>query len=139
MAEKRAIPAKLRQFVRDRAAGRCDYCLLHDDDMLLPHEVDHIVAEQHGGLTHPDNLAYACYYCNHFKGPNLASVDDQTDKVILLFHPRKQQWRRHFRLNGPRIEPISSCGRATAALLRFNSQSRIDERLRLIEIGHYPR
>jgi 5-methylcytosine-specific restriction endonuclease McrA len=139
MADKQKIPQKLRQMVRERASGRCEYCLLHEEDMLLPHEVDHIVAEQHGGVTDSENLAWSCYYCNHFKGTNLSSIDPTTKRVASLFHPRSQTWKRHFRLNGPQIEPLTIQGRATAFLLQFNTQSRIDERIALIAIRHYPR
>jgi len=139
MAEKQKIPAKLRQLVRERAVGRCEYCLLHEEDVLLPHEVDHIIAEQHGGITHSENLAWSCFHCNHFKGANLSSIDPITKRVTSLFHPRQQLWKRHFRLNGARIEPITTQGRATAFLLQFNTTSRLDERLALFAIRHYPR
>ena len=43
------ISTALRAMVRQRAAGRCEYCLVHEDDPLLPHEPDHVIAEQHGG------------------------------------------------------------------------------------------
>lgn len=69
------IPAPIRRSVIDRAAGRCEYCLVHDEDVLLPHEPDHIIAEQHGGKTELDNLALACIHCNRRKGPNIASTD----------------------------------------------------------------
>jgi HNH endonuclease len=43
--------------------------------MYYPHEADHVIAEKHGGATSADNLAWACFYCNRFKGSDLASVD----------------------------------------------------------------
>ena len=58
------IPAGLRAEVRHRARGRCEYCGVHEADVGAPHEPDHIVAEQHGGQTTVENLAYACYHCN---------------------------------------------------------------------------
>lgn len=40
----------LRQVVIERAGGRCEYCLLHyTEAALFDHEVDHIIAEKHGG------------------------------------------------------------------------------------------
>jgi len=139
MADKQSIPERLRRQVRERANGRCEYCLLHSEDMLLPHQVDHIVAEQHGGTLDLDNLAWSCFFCNHTKGPNIASLDPDTKHIVPLFNPRTQQWSRHFRLNGPRIEPITASGRATANLLQFNTTLRLQERVILISIGHYPR
>ena len=140
MSEKGFISARLRQQVIERARGRCEYCLLHSDDAnYFPHEIDHIIAEQHGGLTIPENLALSCFFCNHHKGPNIASIDPQTKKVVTLFNPRTQQWNRHFRLNGPHINPFTINGRVTVFLLQLNDSKRIDERLALMTIGHYPR
>lgn len=132
------IPERLRQEVRKRAEGMCEYCLIHEDDMLIPFHVDHIIAEQHHGLTTLENLAWSCYECNNFKGPNISSIDPKTGKLAPLFNPRTQQWSRHFRLNGPRIDPLTASGRATESLLNFNTPTRIQERLALMEDDHYP-
>ena len=105
--------------------------------MYYPHEVDHVVAEKHGGPTSFENLAWACFYCNRFKGTDLASVDPTSHKVVFLFHPRQQKWHRHFRLNGGLIEGITSSGRATVALLHLNDAERVTFRLGLIDINHY--
>ena len=56
-----------------RAGLRCEYCLIHEDDAVFTHEVDHIVSRQHGGEAIGENLAYACMVCNRFKGANLSS------------------------------------------------------------------
>ena len=106
--------------------------------MYYPHEADHVIAEKRGGLTSLENLAWACFYCNRFKGSDLASVDPISHKVVFLFNPREQRWYRHFRLNGALIEGISSSGRATVALLHLNAPERVAYRLGLIELGHYP-
>lgn len=138
MTSKRTIPPALRRQVQGRAGGRCEYCLVHNDDMLFPYEADHVIAEQHHGKTTLDNLAWACPMCNRFKGTNIASIDPTTDEIVSLFNPRKQQWRRHFRLNGAYIDPLTASGRATVSLLQLNNAQRIRQRLVLIELGHYP-
>ena len=120
-----SIPAALRRAIAQRAQGHCEYCLLLEDDSLLPHEPDHIIAAQHGGGTATDNLAFACFDCNRLKGPNLASVDPDTGRVVPLFHPRYDRWAEHFCLQEARIEPLTATGRATAALLQFNSPERL--------------
>ena len=44
------MDAALRDFVRERAGRRCEYCRLHEDDAdLLAFRVEHIVAKKHGG------------------------------------------------------------------------------------------
>ena len=138
MTKKLFIPERLCRQVRERAQGRCEYCLIHEEDMYYPHEPDHVIAEKHGGPTSFENLALSCFYCNRFKGSDLASIDSTSQKIVVLFHPRKQRWKRHFHLNGALIEGITSSGRATVALLHMNDPERVAYRLGLIEIGHYP-
>lgn len=58
------VPAELRTLVIFRAQESCEYCLVHADYAVLVHEIDHVIAEKHGGATEADNLAYACAQCN---------------------------------------------------------------------------
>ncbi|MGH2516314.1 MAG: HNH endonuclease [Ktedonobacterales bacterium] len=139
METKRRVPKSLRRRVRERAHGRCEYCLLHDEDATYPHEADHVIAERHGGLTEFANLAWACFACNHFKGTDLTSIDPLTGHLAALYDPRQHHWERHFRLNGGRIEPLTINGRTTVTLLHLNDPERIARRTGLIEIGRYPR
>jgi 5-methylcytosine-specific restriction endonuclease McrA len=138
MTKKASVSERLRRQVQERAQGRCEYCLIHEFDMYYPHEPDHVIAEKHGGPTSLDNLAWSCFYCNRFKGSDLASIDLTSHKIVVLFHPREQRWNRHFRLNGALIEGITSSGRATVTLLHMNDPERVAYRLGLIEIGRYP-
>ena len=87
------ITAALRRLVWQRAAGCCEYCRIHESEVLLPHEADHVIAEQHGGRTNETNLAVACFQCNKLKGPNLSAVELVTGGIELLFHPRLHEWR----------------------------------------------
>jgi hypothetical protein len=59
-----------------------------------------VIAEKHGGATVLGNLALSCFFCNTFKGPNVAGVDPKTGKVTRLFHPRRNQWDEHFHWDG---------------------------------------
>lgn len=129
------IPAALRVAVRERAHGCCEYCRIHEDDVIAPHEPDHIIAEQHGGQTVVENLAFACYHCNRFKGPNIASVDPHTGQSAFLFNPRRDKWPEHFKLEGGRIVALTPAGRATAALLRLNLPERVESRELLRRAG----
>lgn len=47
MAE--TISGALRQLVFERAAGRCEYCLLSQAVTAYKHEPDHIIPKQHDG------------------------------------------------------------------------------------------
>ena len=93
--------ASVRKKVRTRAAKRCEYCQLHEEDSpLLAHQVEHIIPRKHGGSDELDNLAFACVACNLFKGPNLPGIDPDTGALTPLFHPRQQRWNDHFALEG---------------------------------------
>lgn len=132
------VRGALRRAVIERAEQRCEYCDMPDDVLRLPHEPDHIVATQHGGQTILENLAYTCFRCNRYKGPNLSSVDPQTGALVPLFNPRADAWRQHFRWQEAEITPQTDIGRATAALLRFNEPERVKLRATLMQQGRYP-
>jgi hypothetical protein len=104
----------------------------------LPFEIDHIIAQQHGGETKPSNLAWACFSCNKHKGPNLSGIDPKTGKPVWLFNPREQKWSRHFRWKGLRIVGRTAVGRATAVVLSFNRPMRIAHRVELSKAGSFP-
>ena len=133
------IPDSLRQQVITRANHRCEYCLIHRDDSLYVHEVDHIIAEKHRGETVSDNLCLACLDCNRHKGSDFASFDPETEEIALLFNPRQQHWNDHFRLERARIVPLSPEGRVTVFVLKLNDELRIRARRALIDAGRYPR
>jgi hypothetical protein len=69
------IDEQLRGFVAKRAAYRCEYCLIHEDDSFSKHQIDHIVSRKHGGSSDEANLAFACVRCNAWKGTDIAAVD----------------------------------------------------------------
>lgn len=132
------VPATLRRLVQQRAGERCEYCLLAEDDALLPHEPDHIIACKHRGPTDERNLAWACFVCNNHKGSDIASIDIETGQVVRLFNPRIDAWSAHFRLDGARLTPLTPVGRVTEYLLQFNQPDYIELRLLLIRAGRYP-
>lgn len=133
------ISADQRRRVIERAGGRCEYCLLHQSDAaLFDHEVDHIIAEKHGGQSSDDNLAFACFECNRYKGSDIASVDPESTVITPLFNPRQDVWTDHFALDGPIIKPLTATGRATVYLLRLNVEPRLQRREGLIALNRYP-
>lgn len=126
----------LRPQVRERAQAHCEYCHLPEEADFARYEVDHVIAEQHGGKTELENLAYACFDCNKQKGPNIASLDPQTGALAQLFNPRTQKWNDHFRLSDDGTIPgLTPEGRATVRLLKLNDPERVQDRYRLIELG----
>jgi hypothetical protein len=99
------------------------------------HEIDHIIAQKHGGQTTLENLALACMLCNKYKGSDLTSVDPETGSIVPLYHPRRQRWTEHFQLQGAFFIPLTPTGRVTVRLLQLNHVDRIEEREFLIEVG----
>jgi len=132
-----SISAVLRQRVFERAHGRCEYCLIPESVTLAPHQVDHIVALKHSGLTELENLALSCTLCNKHKGSDLASLDPETGAVVPLFNPRRDQWPDHFRVEDGLIVPLTPIGRVTVKLLQFNTQQRVEERKLLFLTGSF--
>ena len=112
-----------RARVRQRAGARCEYCRL-PDAALEPEDfhVEHIIARKHGGSDDDDNLAWACVFCNLYKGPNLSSFDPDTGELTRLFHPRRDRWEEHFRLGGAHLVGLTPEGRTTCWLLEMNSE-----------------
>ncbi len=132
------VPDAIREAVTERARQRCEYCLYPLGASLLSFEMEHIVAEKHGGATALDNLALACPYCNRHKGTDLGSLNPESRQLTPFFSPRTQQWLDHFRLDGAQIVPLTPEGRVTISILQLNHPDRLIERERLIQIGKYP-
>ena len=70
-----AVNPRPRPLVPDR----CEYCHFPAALAELSFETDHIVAKKHGGTVASDNLAWACFYCNRYKGTNIAGIDPEED------------------------------------------------------------
>jgi len=132
------ISEALRREVAERAGHCCEYCLIHADHAGFRLQVDHIIGRKHGGSEATENLAYACVLCNRRKGSDVASVAGDGGEIVRLFHPRRDRWAEHFRLDGYLILALSDIGVATAELLRFNVPERLAERGLLQSLGSYP-
>ena len=132
------LPAALRRLVVKRAGNRCEFCLIHQDDVPQQHEIDHLVARKHGGQTVTENLALTCLPCNRYKGSDQTAIDPETQQLAPLFNPRVQAWADHFMLVDALIIGLMPMGRATVSLLRLNLPTRVDIRRLLIAKGRYP-
>lgn len=132
------VGIELRRFVESRASYFCEYCLIHSQDTYLGCQVDHIIAEKHGGATEADNLALACTFCNRSKGTDVGSVAASTGEFIRFFNPRIDRWGDHFLLQGALIVARTSVGDVTTRILSFNESERVIERESMQMIGRYP-
>jgi hypothetical protein len=131
----------IRTMVRSCAEYRCEYCRLHEADQpLFPFHIEHIVAKKHHGDDDLNNLAWSCHECNLAKSSNLSGRDPLTARVVVLFHPRRQKWGRHFAWERAVLTGLTPCGRATIDVLNINAPHRIELRELLIRVaGVYPR
>ena len=119
----------LREVVRRRAGNACEYCrIAQEATPLIAFHVEHIVSRQHGGSDDPAGLALACDRCNAYKGPNITSIDPETDTVVALFHPRTDLWNDHFVIGGGQVVGLTPTGRATVRLLNMNAPRRVELR-----------
>lgn len=129
------IPDRIREQVRERAGRRCEYCLQPEELAFARHQVDHVIAEKHGGKTVLENLALCCVLCNRRKGSDLSSLDPATGELRPLFHPRLDRWVDHFELRDGEIVPRTGEARVTVKLLRLNLPLRVQEREALVRSG----
>ncbi len=129
------MAASLSQIVRERAAGRCEYCRLPQAATSVPFEIDHIISRKHHGPSIVSNLANACWYCNSFKGSDISGIDPRTRKLTKLFHPRRHKWTHHFRYDGPMLLGRTAIGRTTIRVLQINCDEALTLRESLIAEG----
>jgi hypothetical protein len=104
----------------------------------LPFCIDHIISQQHHGLTIETNLALSCFNCNSYKGPNIAGIDPYTSQLTRLFHPRVDDWLDHFEWNGAILMGKTPVGRTTIDVLNINDPPRVEHRRHLIEEQVFP-
>lgn len=133
------VPSKLSRLVRERAAFRCEYCLIPEQYHPLPcFHVEHIFSKKHGGRTELSNLALACPECNRRKGTVIGSRKHAKSKFIRLYNPRTDVWHHHFELHWAIIRAKTDIGEISAKMLGFNDDIRIAFREYLMLIGVYP-
>ncbi len=120
-----------------RFGGACEYCRVHQNDFdFFTFHVEHIIPRQHGGSDDAENLCLACRECNSAKGTNLTGLLD--GRIIPLFHPRRQVWKRHFRWRGTVLVGKTRTGKVTVQVLNINSPARVIVRQSLRHEGRFP-
>jgi 5-methylcytosine-specific restriction endonuclease McrA len=77
--------------------------------------VDHIIPISLNGTNDLENLAIACRSCNASKYNVVTAIDPLTNKIVPLFHPRKDDWAAHFTWseNLLKMNGKTAIGRAT--------------------------
>lgn len=134
------VPQSLRQLVRARARGRCEYCHSSERITGLQCEIDHIIPRAKDGTTTADNLCLACSSCNGYKQVQTHAIDPMSGKKVALFNPRQQRWHDHFTWSedGTKIEGMTACGRSTVLALKLNHSLAIVARSIWVSTGLHP-
>jgi hypothetical protein len=117
--------APLAQAVQQRAAGRCEYCRMHQALQGATFHVEHIVPESRGGPTTLPNLAWCCPSYNLYKSDRMHAVDPDTNELVPLFHPRQDNWNEHFGWLEYQLVARTPIGRATVNSLKLNTERRL--------------
>jgi hypothetical protein len=129
------MDAATRRRVQGRAGRRCEYCHIHEGDEPFAFHLEHIIPKKHGGNDGAANLAWSCHSCNFAKGSNLSGLVH--GRIVALFNPRRQNWRRHFRWHGAVLVGRTKCGRATVRVLNMNEDDRVKLRELLLASGAF--
>lgn len=132
------IPLQLRALVVENAGYQCEYCRIHQRDLDFTFHVDHIISLKHGGGTDFENLALSSSVCNQNKGTDLGTYLPGSNQLIRLFHPRRDEWEKHFEQDNGEIIALTDIGASTIKVLDLNQPDRIILRRLLIEAGRYP-
>jgi HNH endonuclease len=134
MSSRREIADK----VRARAAGRCEYCMMHESLQGATFHLEHIIPSSRGGLFNLDNIAWACPTCNLRKSNRVQGLDSESRTMVSLFDPCLQRWWDHFEIDGYYIKGKTPIGRATILLLDLNQAARIRIRQAEEVFGMFP-
>lgn len=134
------LSTKLRLRLEEVDDHHCAYCRTLQLYCGHPMVVEHIWPKNKGGITTFENLCYACYRCNLFKGSQTHRIDPQSGELTPLFHPRQHEWHQHFVFDpsGLQIVGLTAIGRATVVALNMNNDVLVDARRNWVRLGWSP-
>lgn len=115
-----SVPSPMAEQVILRAGGRCEYCRMSQSLQGATFHIEHITPVTCGGVSELDNLALACPSCNLHKSDRSHVLDPHSGQWVLLFHPRRDEWRVHFDWQDTQLVGATAVGRATVLALDLN-------------------
>jgi 5-methylcytosine-specific restriction endonuclease McrA len=133
-------PTSLREFVFERAQGRCEYCRSPAAFAHQSFSLEHIHPRSRKGKRTRGNLALSCQGCNNHKYNRTQAIDPVCMELVPLFHPRKHRWSDHFAWSddASQILGLTQIGRATVEALQLNRQPLVNLRMALVKAGEHP-
>ena len=137
---KKHLSKKKRKAVFDRAKGLCEYCQSQAVFSVHSFSVEHIIPLSKGGTNELENLALACEGCNNAKRTHTEGIDPETQLTAPFFHPRKHQWKDHFKWGTESMKIIGTTpiGRVTITCLNMNRKPLVNLRRAVAAIGEHP-
>lgn len=121
------LTAALRDRVRHRAGGACEFCGTIESDAGGELTIDHYRPTSREGTDDPDNLVYCCIRCNQYKGDYWPDIPD----APCLWNPREGAFSDHFlELDGGILHPLTSSAAFTLERLRLNRPALVARRNR---------
>jgi len=137
---KKYIPKPTQKKLEALAKGSCEYCKILQAFFFPSFTNEHIILISLGGSDNLSNLAKACYGCNGSKYTATKALDPVTNQIVPLFHPRKDNWKDHFKWSDDFLLMIglTPTGRATIIRLKTNRPAQINLRKVTIGLGHPP-
>ncbi len=130
--------SEIRREVEQRAAGRCEYCRMHQSLQGATFHVEHVMPRCLGGLSDLDNLAWACPSCNLHKSNRVEAEAPGFHKIVPLFNPRTDKWAEHFGWDGYHIIGLTPVGLVTVFALSLNHERRVKIREAETLFGLFP-
>lgn len=126
--------------VARRASHRCEYCRAPEAVFNFPFEVEHVLPPGYGGTDEDSNLGLSCRACNLYKGSQIEAQDPQTGKSTPLFHPRRDAWEEHFKVDEQSgiITGLTFVGRATVDALKMNRPAQVAARRHWMLLRLFP-
>ncbi len=122
------MAASAREGARERFAGRCAYCGVHENSVGATLTVDHHRPRARGGLDESENLVYACPRCNEHKGSYWHEIDPPH---VQLLNPGRDDLSLHVReIEDGRLVGVTSDGVFFIDKLRLNRAPLVALRVR---------
>lgn len=120
-----SVAGATAEAVHRLAAGRCEYCGMHEALQGATFHVEHVLPRARGGTSTLGNLAWACPGCNLRKADRVEVAQGAAGVLVRLFHPRNDRWSDHFRWEGYVVVPLTEVGRVTVEALDLNHPRRL--------------
>ncbi len=122
-----SLTASIREQVRHRAQGACEFCGITEIDAGGMLTIDHFQPRTKSGSDTLENLIYACIACNQYK----QDYWPRTETAPILWNPRKEAASQHFvEQEDGELTALTPTGVFTIQRLRLNRSQLIAARQR---------